>query len=315
MRGRSSLAIALVTICAWLMAVGPASAWSRPGHMVTAAIAYQELMATDPKVVDRILAIMASHPEPGPFQVAIGRATGVERAQRIFLEIPRWPDDIRGSEYDHPTWHYLIRPVTDPASPPPHAAPYVTSGSAVEALALNISVARNPRASQSERAIALCWIFHIVGDVHQPLHAAEMFSRQWPDGDFAGDKIFLVDPHTGETVKLHWFWDDSVHQAAEPDAALARARQLTAQFPRAHFARELARDAEHPADSGAWTMESFAVARSVGYRADGPRAPTPGEARPLARAYAADSVAAAEQRLTLAGYRLADVLRAAFPAP
>src|SRR3546814_3751066 len=115
---------------------------------------------------------MGSHPEPGPFQVAAGRSMGDERTLRIFLEIARWADDIRGSEYDHPTWHYLFRPVIDANDPSSKGAPYVTSGNAPEALALSIAMARNPRASSAERAVAYCWIFHLVGDIHPPMHAA-----------------------------------------------------------------------------------------------------------------------------------------------
>src|SRR3546814_17585059 len=88
---------------------------------------------------------MGSHPEPGPFQVAAGRSMGDERTLRIFLEIARWADDIRGSEYDHPTWHSLFRPVIDANDPPSKGAPYVTSGNAPEALALSIAMARTPR--------------------------------------------------------------------------------------------------------------------------------------------------------------------------
>src|SRR3546814_7449016 len=72
---------------------------------------------------------------------------------RIFLEIARWADDIRGSEYDHPTWHYLFRPVIDANDPPSKGAPYVTSGNAPEALALSIAMARNPRARSEERRV------------------------------------------------------------------------------------------------------------------------------------------------------------------
>lgn len=307
------LRVSLAAAVLWSVTSTAVLAWSRPGHMVTAAIAYRELMASDPKVVARIIEILASHPEPGPFEVAIGRATGQRRVERIFMEIPRWSDDIRGSEYDHPTWHYVVRPLVDPASPPPATPWYATSGSAAEALALNISVARNPRASAKERAIALCWIFHIVGDVHQPLHSAEYFSKEWPDGDFAGDKIFLVDPKSGETVKLHWFWDDAVHQLAESDQALSRAQELTARFSRSAFRQELERDAQRPGDVNSWSLESYEIARTVAYRADGPRARDPAKAIPPTPAYVSDSKDAAERRLTLAGYRLADVLRSLFP--
>ena len=277
-----------------------------------AAIAYQELIRDDPAIVDKIIAILADHPEPGPFEVAIGRAEGQRRTERIFLEIARWSDDIRRSEYDHPTWHYRLRPVIDPAAPPPAPPSYTASGSAFEALALNISMARNPKAWNAERAIALCWIFHIVGDVHQPLHAGELFSAQFPQGDAAGDKIYLIDPDTHRPVKLHWFWDDAVHRAAEPEAALARAGAFMTKFPRAHFRAQLAEDARHPDAIDVWTAESYALAKSLAYRADGPRSSSAETAVLPSPGYARDATAAAEERATLAGYRLADVLRGMF---
>lgn len=310
---RTTLQLVMAVGLTWLALAGPASAWTRPGHMVSAAIAYRELMRTDPSAVARIMAIMATHPEPAPFEVAIGRATGETRAERIFMEMARWSDDTRGSQYDHPTWHYLLRPLVDPASPPPSPPWYATSGNAVEALALNIAVARNPRASDRDRAVALCWIFHILGDVHQPLHAAELFSKATPQGDFAGDRLYLIDPETGAPVKLHWYWDDAVNQLAEPDAAFARADQLMSRFPRTAFHTELERDVGRPPDVGAWSQESFEVARTLGFRSDGPRALSPETAVRPSPSYAAATKAAAEQRLTLAGYRLADVIRTLFP--
>lgn len=309
---REWLVAPLCALSALLLCNGSALAWTRPGHMVTAAIAYDELMTSDPKIVDRIIEIMASHPEPAPFQVAIGRELNTERSQRIFLEIPRWADDVRGGEYSHPTWHYAIRPVIDREDPPSQETADVISGSAFEALALNIDVAKDPRAAASERAVALCWIFHIVGDIHQPLHTGELHSRQFPDGDFGGDKFYLLDPKSGQPVKLHWFWDDAVHDRAEPEAALERARALMAKLPRARFAKELARDRKHPADIQNWAAESYAVAKSVAYRADRPRAISPDQAKRPSDAYVTDSIAVAEQRLTVAGYRLTDVLRMIF---
>jgi hypothetical protein len=291
---------------------GTAQAWTRSGHMVTAAIAYFDLGGADSPIIERIVEIMDSHPEPGPFQVAIGRATGAERTQRIFLEIPRWADDIRGSEYDHPTWHYLFRPITDQKNPPPNGVPYAYSGAAPEALALNINVARNPRALVSERAIALCWIFHIVGDIHQPLHAAEYFSAQMPEGDFAGDKFYLIDPQTQVPVKLHRFWDDLVYQSDEAKDVLGRGQELMTLYPRARFSAELGRDKVKAADIGAWAAESHALAADVAYRADRPTSTSLSQASLPNAKYVADSTSSAELRLTLAGYRLADVLRSIF---
>lgn len=291
---------------------GTAYAWTRSGHMVTAAIAYYDLGGASSPIVNQIVEMMDNHPEPGPFQVAIGRATGAGRSERVFLEIPRWADDIRGSEYDHPTWHYLLRPIIDTKHPPPNGAPYTYSGDAPEALALNINMAGNSRASLRERAIALCWIFHIVGDIHQPLHTGEYFSAQMPNGDFAGDRFYVVDPQTQQPIKLHRFWDDSVYRSDDVNDVLGRGRELMALHPRSQFAAQLARDKAKPADIRAWAAESYAIAVAIGYRRDRPMATSPEQALLPDSKYAADSISAAEPRLTLAGYRLADVLRSIF---
>jgi hypothetical protein len=279
--------------------------------MVTAAIAYDELAASDPVVIDRIMAIMAHHPERGPFEVAIGRTTGAEKTRLTFLEMARWPDDIRGGAYDHPTWHAAFRPVIDTQDPPPKLPPDTVGYEAFEALPLNVHMARDALAPESERALALCWVFHIVGDIHQPLHTAQLYSRQFPDGDRVGSLAFVLDPKTHQPINLHWFWDDSVSQTDEPDGAFARAHELERKYPRAHFAEELARD-KTPANIEAWADESYAAAKSVAYAPNRPRAMSAADAKLPDEAYVNATKAVAERRLTLAGYRLADLLRKMF---
>jgi S1/P1 Nuclease len=305
--------IALAAACSVLttLACHSALAWTRAGHMVTAAIAYDELEANDPVVVDRIIEILSHHPERGPFEVAIARTTGVERTKRIFLETARWPDDIRGGAYDHPTWHAAFRPVIDPQDPPPKLPPNTVNYEAFEALPLNVHMAADALAPESDRAVALCWVFHIVGDIHQPLHAATLYSRVFPDGDHAGALEFVLDPRTHQPINLHWFWDDRVSQSDEPDDAFARAHELERKYPRAHFAEELAKT------DGivAWADESYAAAKAIAYAPSRPRAISAVDAKPPDDAYVKASTNIAEQRLTLAGYRLADLLRKIFAQP
>jgi hypothetical protein len=31
------------------------------------------------------------------------------------------------------------------------------------------------------KAIALAWLFHLVGDIHQPLHAVQLFTVEYPE--------------------------------------------------------------------------------------------------------------------------------------
>ena len=53
------------------------------------------------------------------------------------------------------------------------------------------------------KAVALCWIMHDVGDIHQPLHSTALFSvDQFPQGDKGGNSIPLVHGRN-----LHSVWD------------------------------------------------------------------------------------------------------------
>ena len=40
-----------------------------------------------------------------------------------------------------------------------------------------------------QKAIAFAWLFHLVGDVHQPLHTAQLFTVDYPNGDRGGNEI------------------------------------------------------------------------------------------------------------------------------
>lgn len=298
--------ITIIVAGAALTIPASASAWTRPGHMVAAAIAYDELMRDDPELVAEMLRLLAAHPDPGPFQVAIDRTEGPERDRRLFLQMARWPDDVRGGSHDHPTWHYRLVPVADAGAATPAGS---AKGSGVEALALNLSVARDPRAPAADRAVALCWIFHLVADFHQPLHSAERFGPAWPQGDEGGSKVLVRDHISGKSVSLHWFWDDSVNRDGSAAAAFAKAKSLAARFPRARFSVELSHSAARADASGRWLGESHDLARSLGYRPDAPRAASVEAAVPPAPAYQQAVEQAAEQRLVLSGYRLADLLR------
>lgn len=287
---RALIPLAIVAALAPL----PAAAWSRPGHMVAAAIAYDELKRRDPAALARIAKIAAAHPDRGAFEVAIGRAEGEEANYRGFLELARWPDDARGTPNDHPTWHYRLRPVAeDDTTPPPGE-----SGSGIEALALATRVAGDPRASNGERATALAWILHIAADLHQPLHAAERFGRAWPQGDMAGSKVFVREETGAKPVTLHWLWDDAVNRDGKPEAATSRARELMARHPREAAVLE----------PQAWLDESYRLAQTLAYRADAPRATSAETATVAVPTYRAAVADAAAARVAQSGYRLADLL-------
>jgi len=302
-----------VHVTALVAAIFPCSAamaWSRPGHVVTAAIVYEELNAHDRKILERIIALAERHPDRGAFEVAIAGTRGDERGRRIFLELARRPDDVRGSVHDHPTWHYASRPIINKASPPAKTPEDVAQGSAIEAFALNYSVAADSRAPASERAIALCWIFHLVGDMHQPLHSVSQFSQRFPDGDRGGGLQYVRDPKTNEPVTLHWYWDDAVSREGQPDESMRRAAELMRKMPRTQF-KEL-QPFQTANDFSTWAEESYQLAVTIGYGSELNASDSADRAALPSQRYLELSSATAEKRLTLASYRLTEVLRRAF---
>lgn len=300
--------IRLIFSVALLLASQVTYSWSRPGHMVTGAIAHEELLAKDAKIIAQISELMSKHPDRGPFEVATGPARGEVRSRRLFMEMARWPDDIRGSLFDHPTWHYSGRALIDPRNPPTTPVRKQLSGAALEAYALNLRVAADKSAPAAERAVALCWIFHLTGDMHQPLHAVDQFAARFPEGDRGGGLQFVRESLDSDPESLHSYWDGIVHGNGESDDALRRAHTLTAKLPRTSFP-QLATSS----GIAAWAQESADIASKIAYRNDLLTGISALEAKPLSASYIADSKTVGERQLTLAGYRLADVLRSLFP--
>ena len=49
-------------------------------------------------------------------------------------------------------------------------------------------VVRNKKADPKMRAITLCCLEHLVGDLHQPLHCATLIKTKTPKGDTRNDR-------------------------------------------------------------------------------------------------------------------------------
>jgi hypothetical protein len=57
--------------------------------------------------------------------------------------------------------------------------------------------------SPSDRALALCWLGHLVGDGHQPCHAGSLYAAvAFPRGDRGGNSVSTV-----QSENLHALWD------------------------------------------------------------------------------------------------------------
>ncbi len=294
----------LLAAAALALTAGPAGASTRPAHKVTAAHAIDPLERAAPELIAPQGRLLEAHPAHGPFEVAVDRAEGRERIRRMFLQCARWPDDIRRTAQDRPAWHADLAPVG------PEAAGHGTYGAATQALALNYRVLADPAATDAERAQALCWVLHVGGDAHQPLHAAQWFSQAFPEGDRGGGRQFVRDPLTGRPISLHWLWDDSVHRQGDVESVTARAAELERLYPRTALP-EAAAPAK-PEDFAAWLgEESLPLARRVAYGPDLAAGPNLAGAPQVPEAYWMQVREISARRVTLAGYRLGDLVRQA----
>src|SRR5262249_54722897 len=69
------------------------------------------------------------------------------------------------------------------------------------------AMAENQRISTNEndaerKAIALAWLFHLVGDIHQPLHTVQLFTVDYPHGDRGGNEICVRVTRAGQPMNL-----------------------------------------------------------------------------------------------------------------
>ncbi|MEM9646627.1 MAG: hypothetical protein AAF989_16675, partial [Planctomycetota bacterium] len=94
----------LVPALLWLVLSGESQAFNATGHHVIAVIAYDGMSEADRLTV---LAILREHPQwEKHFQRDGLFGTDLERWQ--FGIAACWPDIVRRTAYDRPTWHYQL---------------------------------------------------------------------------------------------------------------------------------------------------------------------------------------------------------------
>lgn len=283
----------------------PAFAWRSQGHMATGLIAYDRLAARDPFAIAAIDALIAQHPDRARFDVALAGLAGAERERRLFALIARWPDDIRGTPYDHPHWHHQLRVVVGWS-----ILRGPRFGAADHAFRRNLTLLRDPGADPAQRAIALCWLFHVTGDMHQPLHAGHRMDGRFPLTDYAGTKGWVRRIANAAPETLHHFWDTAADRAEE-DVAGAEAIAAAVEANPPAVEEE---GADLVAAYRSWVKESERAAADTAYpdimEAEARR---PEKAGLLSQDYVARARSLAERRIGQAGERLGDLLAAVFP--
>jgi S1/P1 Nuclease len=244
----------------------PASAWNIPGHMLSGAIAYQVLQQENPHSIDKVRAVLEKHPWfANQWQARLQDVPVADHGLVLFMQAARWPDDIRrDKQYHRASWHYINWPFKPEGQLASVQFKEPEPVNILTAMAENQRIVTN-QTDPERKAIALAWLFHLVGDIHQPLHTAQLFTVEYPQGDRGGNEICVRMTQAGQSMDLHRFWDGVITSSSNlnrlrNEATALRNRQ---DFQR-HQLTELA-----STEFESWAKESFEIAAKIAYRNGG----------------------------------------------
>lgn len=262
-----------------------ALAWGPQGHRTVGALADRLLTPQAHAAVEQLLA---------GDRDKFGRPSGRTSLEAVSV----WADEIYGTPAAHARWHYDNVPVCASAVPA-RVCPDAECGSGQ--LKRLVAVMADPRAVPRERNEALKWVVHLVGDLHQPLHAAD-------NDDRGGNRVqvALSGVRTRGRESLHRAWDSDLVRLAlgarNPQQVPGNIEALALE------ARALvARAGQGSPDS--WVFESNNLARNVAYRYPGFACGRAGAGIVLLdAAYVGEGSDLVRERLLLAGGRLANLL-------
>jgi S1/P1 Nuclease len=290
-------------------------AWNSTGHEIIAQIAYDHLT---PAARGKLVAILKFHPRLHEDLMNDMKA-GEDADRAIFLRAATWPDEVRfplnplNRTESHPVWHYVDIPYDLGGVSGPQPAEKWDGHSFPENLFQAMDKVTgelaDPSTPNDRKAIDLCWVEHLVGDIHQPLHATSLFSPQFPQGDKGGN-LEMIRTDQGQVEPLHMFWDDVEGLSLDADVIRQEADRIEKAHPLSQFQGQL-----HDQDVIAWAKESYALAKADAYlngqllfvtrqQAEQDPASVPG----FPAGYEKQALAVADVRMAQAGYRLADWL-------
>lgn len=304
------LAVLMLMICC----IVSVSAWDDAGHKLTAYIAWQRM---SPEAREAAIKILLAAPEDSDLSVFYLQDSRSDAAKKLelFMIAATWADivrdrkfDVRYKKYHKGNWHYsdyFWKQNGNKAEIVEHSE---DGGKALEKLVEFDKVLRDSSASDADKAIALAWILHLGGDIHQPLHTSGRITDIEPKGDQGGN-LFLITPKDAKpSDNLHWYWDSILgrniprqNDACDPDYLFPIAAAMMKQYPFAKMQSSLA-----VTNFEEWKKESFAYNPTDVFTPDLKRNQTPSEK------YKKNALKVSEKQLTMAGYRLGELLNGIF---
>lgn len=304
-----------------------ASAWDAISHRLSAYVAWEALTSNERSA---LLEILEQHPryqqdflDVMPANVMVGDE--LTQARWLLGQAAVWPDLTRGLDeetkirFNRPDWHWIdgawVRGSAEQGNvyvgTEPFASIHGETQSPLEnaaevsnivlAIEYNQGVLQDRLSTAEESAVALCWLLHLIGDIHQPLHSGALVSSSlFKNGDRGGNGI-----NTRGGDNLHSTWDAALRNQPFDDT-----------LRRMNSAVRGTRLDEISLDIDTWLQESRTLLNEFVYTDEikvevlrSERRDTPMPAIALDEDYASNMQAYSEDRLTLAGTRLLLTLR------
>jgi hypothetical protein len=303
-----------------------AAAWGCDGHQAVAMIAERLLTPAAISAIKAVLAASPVDPAINPYCPRLPIDPIADAAT--------WADDARALDPSTAGWHFLNFPIAAGKNTSDYKKYCPQRNCIIDAIVTQYRTLVT-KGDARLRGNALRFVIHLIGDIHQPLHAVT-------NGDRGGNCLPVAyfnqppmeDDRHNWRPNLHSVWDDSTirtlmtTKGLENSAALAD--YIAAQSP-LPAAGKRPPTAERVAS---WARDSAALARNVSYgklQRIPPVAPAGSPALAscddnnhvgqrmadlhdqIMQSYEQASVPVIVGQIRLAGERLAAVLKAAFP--
>jgi hypothetical protein len=313
----------ILLACCLVIFAEVAYAWSSGGHRIVAHLAWLQL---DNETRVKAVELIKQHER---FQedfadrmlLSVASASEAAKNQWIFVQAATWPDIARNEpQFNHSRWHYVNFPIflspedkealdlshLNVDSKLPVEIENEDDLNILQALLLNEKVLQSDSSTYKEKAIHLCWLIHLVGDIHQPLHSTALFSTGMfsdGDGDRGGNQIDV------DGTSLHSVWDNLLGNPTTLSNISSRAEDAIDEF------RQQGADANQSMEPLLWAQESHQLAEESVYTKaimDAVREQNDGGGPTvsvsLSPEYMAHAQSIARVRIVEAGFRLAKAI-------
>jgi len=306
-----------------VLGIAPAArAWGCEGHQIVALIAEKHMTPHARSEALKVLAL-------GPIDPSLSRYCGADGLD-AFADTSTWADDERTARPETAAWHFIDIPRGAAKSEIEKYCANPT-GCVISALGQQLKVLRDHASPAQARADALRYVIHLVGDIHQPLHASTNNDRGGncvPVSFFGRAPVETNAMQETYSPNLHEVWDV---QIIERFSQRSSPRQIADQLDR-RFAETHHQSRRSSPDFREWAWESHQLAETIAYgelphkiAIEAPRDISScadddniagrmlGLHESLADAYQPRAAPAIEDQLEKAGLRLAALLNSLWP--